>query len=172
MFVLNAKNHARRRWISAVRSDEEVLALASRPRVVSFAKFLGGPTSCLASGDKRPLSAVASCVMDASLLNCRGFAAWLAGAGLEARGGKAGGWSGRSGAWRGARSIYLEKKGSCLTAWGLAASGLECEVDALAGADALEVGLLVIGNVVIADGQLCQCPLGGVIIGISMNNSS
>ena len=38
-------------------------------------------------------------------------------------------------------------------------SGLEHEVDALAGADALEVGLLVVGNAVVADVQLCQCPL-------------
>ena len=37
---------------------------------------------------------------------------------------------------------------------------LKHEVDALAAADALEVGLLVAGNVVVADVQLCQRPDG------------
>ena len=39
------------------------------------------------------------------------------------------------------------------------------EVDALAGADALEVGLLVVGNAVVADIQLCQRP--GILDAVS-----
>ena len=38
--------------------------------------------------------------------------------------------------------------------------GSESEVDVLALADALEVGLLVVGDVVVADIQARQCPIG------------
>ena len=40
--------------------------------------------------------------------------------------------------------------------------GSELEVDVLALADALEVGLLVVGDVVVSDVQASQCPDGGM----------
>ena len=39
--------------------------------------------------------------------------------------------------------------------------GLEFEADVLAVTDALEVGLLVAGDVVVAEVKGCQCPDGG-----------
>ena len=51
--------------------------------------------------------------------------------------------------------------------------GSELEVNIIAFADLLEVGFLVSGDVVAKQVEGRQCPLGGgVIIAISINNSS
>ena len=65
-------------------------------------------------------------------------------------------WAFGHGSARG-RSIYKRRAAGYLKKKG---GGLEREIDALAGADALEVGLLIAGNVVVADVQLCQRPDG------------
>ena len=49
---------------------------------------------------------------------------------------------------------------------------LEFEDDALAVTDLSEVDFLVVGDAVGTEVKGCQCPLGSVIIGISINNGS
>ena len=68
------------------------------------------------------------------------------------------------------RSIYLQftKEGRRLLNC-VEVGGLEREVDALAGADALEVSALIAGNVVVADVQVCQRPHGGDSVANSDN---